>query len=126
MRRVFSPWFFAHLAIVVGISASVLAHSDALAQDESVRVVKVVAQKFHYTPTEIVLKKGEPVVLELTALDFTHGFSVPELGIRADIPEGKVTRLELTPTKTGGFDFICDNFCGSGHEEMSGRIVVVE
>jgi heme/copper-type cytochrome/quinol oxidase subunit 2 len=26
----------------------------------------------------------------------------------------------------GVYEFLCDNFCGSDHEEMSGRIVVRE
>ncbi|MGO4377104.1 cupredoxin domain-containing protein [Pseudoduganella sp. RAF19] len=88
--------------------------------------IKVVAQRFHYTPEEITVKKGQAVVLAITSLDFVHGFKVPELGIRADLPPGKVTEVRFTPQKAGKFDFLCDNFCGSGHEEMSGRIVVVD
>ena len=88
------------------------------------RVIKIVAQRFQYSPNEIVLKKGLPVVLELTALDFVHGFKIPDLNIRADLPPGKVTRVRITPEKEGVYDFLCDNFCGSSHEEMNGRIVV--
>lgn len=96
------------------------------AADAPPRVVPVVAQRFHYTPAEITLKRGEPVVLEFTSLDFVHGFKVPDLGIRADLPPGTVIRVALTPAKAGVYDFLCDNFCGAGHEEMSGRIVVTE
>jgi cytochrome c oxidase subunit 2 len=118
--------FVMHVTAVAAIATVVLVATAARAQDEPGRVVQIVAQKFHYTPQEIVLKRGEPVVLELTALDFTHGFSVPELGLRSDIPTGKVTRIALTPDKVGTFGFLCDNFCGSGHEEMEGRIRVEE
>jgi cytochrome c oxidase subunit 2 len=88
--------------------------------------INIVAQRFHYTPDEITLKRGKPVVLAIRSLDFVHGFKVPELGLRVDLPPGRVTEVRLTPQKTGKFDFLCDNFCGSGHEEMSGRIVVVD
>jgi len=88
------------------------------------RVIKIQAQKFSYTPSEITLKKGEAVVLELTSTDFAHGFNLPEFGIRSDIPPGKVTKLMFTPDKEGEFEFLCDNFCGSGHEEMSGKFIV--
>lgn len=88
------------------------------------RVVKIQAQKFSYTPSEITLKKGEAVVLELTSTDFAHGFNLPEFGMRTDIPPGKVTKLMFTPDKEGEFEFLCDNFCGSGHEEMSGKFIV--
>jgi len=88
------------------------------------RVIKIVAQRFSYTPREIVLKKGEPVRLAFTSLDFVHGFNVPDMNIRADLAPGKVTLIHLTPQKAGTYDFICDNFCGAGHEDMGGRIIV--
>lgn len=88
------------------------------------RVIKIVAQRFSFTPKELKLKKGENVRLEFTSLDFIHGFNVPDLNLRADLPPGKVTSLHLTPDKVGTFDFICDNFCGAGHEDMGGRIIV--
>ncbi|WP_395399721.1 cupredoxin domain-containing protein [Pseudoduganella sp. UC29_106] len=88
--------------------------------------IQITAQRFHYSPDEITVKRGTPVVLAITSLDFVHGFKVPELGIRVDLPPGRVTEVRFTPQKTGRFDFLCDNFCGSGHEEMSGRIVVVD
>ena len=88
------------------------------------RVIKIQAKKFVFTPNQIVLKKGEPVVLEFTSVDFIHGFNIPDMNIRADLPPGKITRVRLTPDKAGVYDFLCDNFCGSGHEEMDGKITV--
>jgi len=35
-----------------------------------------------------------------------------------------VARLWLHPGKPGTIDFLCDNFCGDGHERMQGRFVV--
>jgi cytochrome c oxidase subunit II len=90
------------------------------------KVIKVTAQRFRYTPSEIQIKKGQSAVLEFTSVDFVHGFKIPALGIRADLPPGKITRVTLKPEKVGAYDFLCDNFCGSGHEEMSGRIVVTD
>ena len=90
------------------------------------QVVHMTAKKFEYTPNQITLKKGVPVVLEITALDRDHGFKVPELGVRADLKSGQVTRVRIVPDRTGTFEFRCDVFCGSGHEDMSGEIVVVD
>lgn len=89
------------------------------------KVVKITAQRFHYTPSEIILKKGEPVLLELTSLDRLHGFYIPDLNVRADIVPGRATHVPLTLDEIGEHDFLCDVFCGSGHGEMSGKIVVV-
>ncbi len=88
------------------------------------RHVAIKATRFFYSPARIVLKTGQPVVLELTALDRLHGFDIPELHIRADILPGQVTEVRLTPAKAGTYEFHCDNFCGSGHETMAAKIVV--
>jgi cytochrome c oxidase subunit 2 len=103
--------------------AGVAAAKSATAKTKE-KVVKVEAKKFMYTPNRIVLKKNQAVVLEITAIDFTHGFKIPEWNIRADLPPGQVTQVHLKPDTVGEFDFLCDNFCGDGHEGMSGKIVV--
>lgn len=90
------------------------------------QVIKVVAKKFDYTPNVIHLKKNVPVVLEFTSEDVVMGFYVPDLKLRTDIIPGMVTRLRVVPDKVGRFVFVCDIFCGSGHEDMTGAIVVSE
>jgi len=89
------------------------------------RVIRIVAKKFEFNPSEITLKKGEPVVLELTSEDVTMGFAASDLNVDVEIPPGKVTVVRLVPDKEGTFGFHCDVFCGDGHEDMGGRIVVV-
>ena len=93
---------------------------------ENEQVIQITAKRFEYSPKEITLKKGVPVVLEFTSLDRLHGFNCPGLGIRMDIRPGKVNRLRFVPNKVGTFPFHCDNFCGSGHEGMTGTITVTE
>ena len=88
------------------------------------RVIKVIAKKFVFVPNEIRVKQGETVVLQFTAPEVPMGFSLPDFTVRADIMPGKVTTLRLTPDKSGSFDFLCDVFCGSGHEEMNGKLIV--
>lgn len=95
-----------------------------LAAPPADRVVAVTAERFKFTPAVIELKLGEAVVLELTSLDRKHGFSIPDLGIDESIEPGKVTRVRIVPAKAGRFAFHCDIFCGSGHEEMAGELVV--
>jgi len=90
------------------------------------RVIRIVAKRFSYTPSEITLKKGEPVVLELTSEDRVHGFKLPAFKIRTDVRPKEVARVPLTPDKTGTFTFACDVFCGDGHDDMSGTLVVTE
>jgi cytochrome c oxidase subunit 2 len=101
--------------------AAMLAAANVAAQE---KVIQVTAEKFKFTPAVIELKLGQPVVLELTTLDRKHGFQVPDLKVDESIEPGKVTRVRIVPDKAGTFPFHCDVFCGSGHEEMAGEIVV--
>jgi len=88
------------------------------------RIIEMTARRFAYEPNEIALKAGEPVVIAIRSLDFVHGMNIPELKMRLDLVPGRVTHLELQPKAAGTIDFVCDNFCGDGHEEMHGRFVV--
>ena len=92
----------------------------------SPRVIHIKAKKFEYMPAEITIKKGEPVVLEISSEDVRHGFSLPDFKLRADVKPGEISRLEFTPDKTGKFTFTCDVFCGAGHEDMSGTLTVID
>lgn len=88
------------------------------------RVVNVVARKFVFLPSQISLKRGEPVVLEFTSPEVVMGFYAPDLNLRTVIIPGTPARVAFTPDRAGTFPFICDIFCGEGHEGMSGTIVV--
>ena len=88
------------------------------------RVIELTARRFVYEPSEVALKAGERVVIAIRSIDFVHGMNIPSLGRRLDLLPGRVTRLELQPKEPGVIEFVCDNFCGDGHEEMHGRFVV--
>jgi cytochrome c oxidase subunit II len=90
------------------------------------RVIHITAKNFQFSPDSITLKKGEPVVFEISSGDRKHGFSLRAFGLRSDVLPGKVSRIRFTPDKTGKFTFSCDVFCGDGHEEMTGTVVVNE
>ena len=111
-------------ASILGVSSCASASSGDGAKSATAQVVKISARRFEYTPHEITLKKGVPVILQLTTEDRSHGFNIPAMNLRADIMPGKISELKLTPEKSGDFDFFCDIFCGSGHEGMSGKITV--
>ncbi len=99
---------------------------NVFAGDQAEQVIRITAKKFEYSPKEIRLKKGVPAVLEFTSLDRLHGFNCPDLGVRTDIMPGKVSTVRIVPQKTGSYDFHCDIFCGEGHEDMAGTIIVEE
>jgi len=70
-----------------------------------------------------VMRQGN-ITFVLTSFDRIHGFKMPEFGIRTDIIPDQETRVTITPQKTGSFAFFCDVFCGDGHEDMGGTLIV--
>jgi cytochrome c oxidase subunit 2 len=90
------------------------------------RIIPITARKFTYEPAELTLKLNEPVIFRLTTVDVVMGFSVPDFAVRGTIIPGQTTDVAMTPTKTGEFTFLCDVFCGSGHENMDGTLRVVD
>lgn len=114
----------ATLALLLGgYGASFVA---AQAAAPRAKVIKVSAQRFAYSPAHFTVKKGVPVELELTSRDVLMGLNIPDFNVRQDMLPGKVTRVRFVPDKTGTFTFLCDIFCGSGHERMQGTITVVD
>ena len=109
--------------LVSAILSGLLIHSRAEAVPAE-RVIHITAKRFDFSPDSITLKKGEPVVFEISSADREHGFNLRAFGVRTNVSPGKVSRIRFTPDKTGMFTFSCDVFCGNGHEEMTGTIVV--
>ena len=113
--------------VLLVVSATVLlGGAFSLPEQQAKPVVQITARMFDYTPARIELKKGQPVVLALTSLDRIHGFHIPGLGVRADVLPGQTVEVEILPKQVGRLPFLCDLFCGDGHDEMSGVIVVTE
>jgi cytochrome c oxidase subunit II len=108
--------------LLAAASAAALLRVDAHAAPP--RVIKVHARRFVFTPNRITLAPHERVVFELTAEDTTMGFSIPDFGVRADVPPGTVVNLAAEAGDAGTVQFLCDIFCGSGHETMNGVLVV--
>lgn len=108
------------LALLIGSALGGAARLAAESPDE----IRISAKKFEFHPAKVTARLGRPVVLVLTSEDRIHGFKMPDLGIRTDIVPGQETRVALTPDKAGSFAFLCDIFCGDGHEDMEGILVV--
>ncbi len=116
-------------ALRIAAAALILAFGGAatyvVAQPKE-KVIKIKAKRFDYTPGNLTLKKGQAVILEFTTADVLMGFNLPDFNLRADIVPEKVTRVRFVPDKTGTFTFLCDIFCGTKHEEMNGKITVID
>ena len=123
MRKPFVAILIAGAAASAGFGGAALAHTAAQPKE---RVIKIVSRRFTFEPNNIVIHKGEAVKLMITTQDVVMGFNAPDFQTRADILPGTVAEVHLRPDKAGTFTYLCDIFCGSGHENMNGTITVVE
>ena len=100
----------------------VFAACGLLAQDAG--EIKVTAKKYEFEPAQIRVKKGDHVKLQITAVDHDHGFKLEAFHVDQKIKKGEATTVEFTPDQTGTFPFECSKFCGMGHKNMKGELVV--
>jgi cytochrome c oxidase subunit II len=73
---------------------------------------------------DLHLPIGKPVKMLLRSIDVLHDFYVPEFRAKMDMIPGMVTYFWITPTRTGQFEILCAELCGTGHGYMRGIVVV--
>lgn len=72
------------------------------------------------------LKKGQEYYLHVSSDYWQHGFSLLPLNMNFQVLPGYDHVLEITPTRAGEYQIICNEFCGIGHHRMTGKIIVTE
>ncbi len=70
------------------------------------------------------LKKDQTYRLHISSSDLQHGFSLLPMNMNFQILPGYDHVLTITPTQSGTFSVICNEFCGIGHHQMTGKILV--
>jgi cytochrome c oxidase subunit 2 len=121
MKRKF---LLAVICIALMRMTSAIPTTEALAQAAPQRI-DITAKRFTFTPGEITVKKGQPVVLVLKSADVNHGLRFRDFGINVEVKAGRSVEVKFTPDKTGDFVGHCSVFCGAGHGSMEIKLHVV-
>jgi heme/copper-type cytochrome/quinol oxidase subunit 2 len=86
----------------------------------------LLVQQWLFEPAALRLAAGVPYRLRMLALDVSHGASL-QLGLgsrivrlRPDLPTDLLVRFE----RPGDYLLYCTVYCGLGHDQMHGRIIV--
>lgn len=130
---------------VFGLPAAIFRYDVHLANAEPGRVINLIArndqvdgQPGHWlaqrgtgwaygdagAPSVIRVRQGEVVTLRLTAADSVHEFTLPAYGIKATVYPGDLTTVRFRAAQAGEFPFLCSAYCGIGHWQMAGKLVV--
>lgn len=72
------------------------------------------------------LEQGQSYRFHISSIDWQHGFSLQPTNINLSVHPGYEHVITLTPTETGEFGIICNEFCGIGHHQMTGKVYVVQ
>lgn len=92
----------------------------------AVKEFSITAKNWEFIPSTITVKKGDKVRLVIKSVDVDHGFALTAFGINKPLKPGETATVEFTADKVGSHSFFCSVFCGSGHRDMKGTLVVTE
>ena len=109
---------------MLGVAAMSYAHQDP-ATASAPRVIEVVAKRFAFEPARIEVTEGERVHLVVSSADGVHGIEIKKFKVAKFIPRGgKPVMIEFVATDAGEYPILCSEYCGEGHDEMKGMLVV--
>jgi cytochrome c oxidase subunit II len=101
-------------------------HPASAQQAAEPRVIEVTARRYAFEPAEIEVAVGEKVRLMVRSADGLHGIEIKQFKVKKELERGAdPVAIELTPSTPGRFPIVCSEFCGEGHPDMKGALVVV-
>lgn len=75
---------------------------------------------------ELHVPAGRPIKLIMSSNDVIHSFFVPDYRIKQDVVPGRYTETWFQVPEPGESIIFCTEYCGTGHSDMYGKVVVHE
>jgi cytochrome c oxidase subunit II len=110
------------------IAFGIICGAGEAARSQGRRVIRITAERFSFTPSEIAVEAGEDVELRITSDDTAHGFRIGGTTVSVVIPKrgrGEIV-VPFQAPKPGRYEFECTRMCGAGHDFMRGVLLVRE
>ncbi len=88
--------------------------------------VYLMAMQFSYLPNVLRLERGVPYRFRMMSMDVNHGASI-HTGFAGHImrrPAQTMSEMVMTFSEPGEFMIYCTVYCGVGHSQMKGKIIV--
>ena len=74
---------------------------------------------------ELHLPLNRTVRITGTSEDVIHDFAIPAFRSKFDVVPGRYVTTWYHPTKVGKYHIFCDQYCGMGHSQMVGTVIVM-
>jgi cytochrome c oxidase subunit 2 len=107
------------------LGAAAMSNQQDPAAASAPRTIEVVAKKWSFEPSRVEVIEGERVRLVVTSGDGVHGVEIKKFKVNKKIPRGgDPVTIEFVAAAAGEFPILCSEYCGDGHEDMKGMLVV--
>ncbi len=117
------PIAAAGTALLLGAAA--MSHQQDPAAASAPRTIEVIAKRFTFEPSRIEVTEGERVKLVVKSGDGVHGIEIKKFKVTKKVPRGgEAVTIEFVASAAGQFPILCSEYCGDGHEDMKGMLVV--
>ena len=114
-------------ALLMAASATISGLRQEPAAPEP-KVFEVVARRFAFEPATIEVTEGDRVRLLVRSADGPHGVEIKQFKVKKAVPRAKPgdepVTIEFVATAAGSFPILCSEYCGTGHKDMTGTLVV--
>jgi cytochrome c oxidase subunit II len=87
--------------------------------------VYLLARLWEWYPV-LELQKGETYRLHVSSADWQHGLSIQPININVQVLPGYQMVMTITPTESGEYALVCNEYCGVLHHAMLGKLYVVD
>tara|TARA_R110002094_G_scaffold160958_5_gene146209 strand:+ start:432 stop:1355 length:924 start_codon:yes stop_codon:yes gene_type:complete len=77
------------------------------------------------TDTAVVVPVGKTIVMQVTASDVIHAWTIPAFGVKQDGVPGRLAELWFSADQEGVFFGQCSELCGQAHSYMPITVKVV-
>jgi cytochrome c oxidase subunit 2 len=89
------------------------------------REIPVVARRFTFEPARVEVTEGERIRLVVSSADGVHGVEIKKFKVNKKVPRGGETvTIDFVASAPGEYPILCSEYCGNGHDEMKGTLVV--
>jgi polyferredoxin len=134
------------LAIIIPMTIAMLP------KKKTIRHISINAEKFKYSPSKIIVNKGDIIDLKFSTFDVTHGLYLDGYPIELIASKGttfrkiysvqdlnktsehgvnslgknwaRISSIKFTASKSGKFVYRCTKICGNLHPFMTGELIV--
>jgi cytochrome c oxidase subunit II len=85
-----------------------------------------VARMWKFEPEDVMVPAGSTVDLYVSTADVTHGLILLGTNLNLMVVPGVVNYARVHFDRPGVYQLLCHEFCGTGHERMTGLLRVVD